>query len=272
MTSTDLQQSPNPLVELNQVRVAYRGVEILNDISFVMEPSQHWVIVGPNGAGKTTLARLIAGREYDPEGEISVLGQQLEEHDLNDLASRVGFASVEVGQRVQPHDTVSEVVLSAAWGQGATFGEEYEQIDRGRAADLLVALGVGQLAQRQFVTLSEGERRRVLLARALMADPEILILDEPTAGLDLAGREILVGALTEIMGAPQSPGTILITHELEEIGSAFTHALVMQNGRIVAAGQIDQVLTDETLSDAFGLSLAVVRDSGRWRAFAKPER
>lgn len=260
--------SANPLVRVEAARVDRAGQSILQDINWQILPGEHWVIVGPNGAGKTTLARLLTGRDYLSAGTIEVLGEDLDQHSAQDLASRVGFASVEVGQRLGVQDSVLEVVLSSAWGQSTSFGEEYEAPDRERAADLLAALGVGALADRSFASLSEGERRRVLLARALMADPEILILDEPTAGLDLGGREILLTALTEIMGAPTAPTTIMITHELEEIGPKFTHALLLRAGQVVGAGPIAEMLTGPNLSTAFDLSLQVSQDQGRWRAIA----
>lgn len=268
MTASATPSNPEPLVQFDAVSVDRSGTKILSDIDFKIDEGEHWVLVGPNGAGKTTLARVIVGREYNVQGDVNVLGEAISEHDVTELASRVGFASLEVGQRVQPHETVMQMVMSSAWGQAVTFDEDYERVDEDRAKDLLGALGVGSLANRLFSTLSEGERRRVLLARALMADPEILILDEPTAGLDLAGREILVSALSEIMGAPSSPAIILITHELEEIGPNFTHAATVKNGKITAAGPIETVLTDAILTATFDLPLTVHNESGRWHATA----
>lgn len=261
-------EATEPVADLDSVTVNRQGKNILEEVSWRITPGQHWVILGPNGAGKTTLARLLAGREQLTSGSIQLLGQGLGEHEALDLASRVGFASAEVGARISAQETTLQAVLSSAWGQSASFGEGYEQLDEERGKDLLHALGVGDFADRVFASLSEGERRRVFLARALMPDPELLILDEPTAGLDLAGTEILVSALAEIMASPQSPSTILITHELEEIGPGFTHALLLRDGKSVAQGPIDQVLTGENLTAAFGLPLKVGREDGRWWAVA----
>ncbi len=266
MILTDEQGNAEALFALENVTVTAAGNVVLTDVSWRADPGQHWVIVGPNGAGKTTLARLIVGRVRAKAGSVSVLGTRSEDHVAADRASRVGFASVEVGQVIPPHEKVLDVVLSSAWGQSVTFGEEYQDVDSGRAMDLMAALGVQDLAGRTFASLSEGERRRVLLARALMPDPELLILDEPTAGLDLAGREILVAALGEIMNGPSSPGVVLITHELEEIGDHFTHAMLLTEGQVTAAGPIEETLTSENLSAAFGIELQVSRVDGRWMA------
>ncbi len=269
MTANDDHFTNDSLIDIENATVLAVGHQILSEVNWSFNPGEHWVIVGPNGAGKTTLARLLTGRASASEGHVSVLGKPVADHSSADLASQIGFASVDVGQAVPPHEKTIDFVLSAAWGQSVRFGEEYEAMDTSRAEDLLAALGVGGLGERPFMSLSEGERRRVLLARSLMADPEVLILDEPTAGLDLGGREILVQALGEIMDSPDSPGVILITHELEEIGPYFTHALLLDEGRVAASGPIEEVFTAERLSSLFGLDLAVNHVGGRWMATAK---
>lgn len=269
MTSVSAAPSPSTsLVELRGGTVLRSGRAILDSINWKIQEGEHWVILGPNGAGKTTIARLLAGRERLDSGSMELLGSDLNEHAPEEIASRVGFASVDVGQRLLGAERVLDAVRTAAWGQTIRFQEEYEDDDTGRAQDLLEALGIGSLAQRTMGTLSEGERRRVLLARSLMADPELLILDEPTAGLDLGGRETLLRALREIMSSPVSPAVILITHELEVIAPEFTHALLLGDGRAVAIGPIGSVLNDSNLSAAFGLDLRVEKRDGRWWATA----
>ena len=258
-----------PLIELREAALKRGRTEIVTDIDFLVRPGEHWAILGPNGAGKTTLARLIAGREYPTSGTAVVLGQDTSTEDPTYLASLVGVASQDVRDKIPPYDTAEEVVLSAAWGQTIRFGEDYEKEDHGRAQDLLEALGVGELAQRPFGTLSEGEKQRVAIARALMADPEVLILDEPTAGLDLGAREMLVVALGEIMSGPDSPAILLITHEIEEIAPGFTHAALMKDGGMVTAGPIEEVLTAQNLTETFGLPLDVGRSDNRWWARAR---
>lgn len=258
-----------PLISLENATVSRGEQQILDGVTWTVLPGQQWVILGPNGSGKSTLARLLAGGESLQSGEAQLLDGQIDGFSETDLASRVGLASVDVGKRLLGAEKVIDAVLTAAWGQTIRFEEEYEDFDVGRAQDLLDALGVGHLAQRQLGTLSEGERRRVLLARSLMTDPELLILDEPTAGLDLGGRETLVEALQEITGAPQSPAVVLITHELEVIPPEFTHALLLRGGKVVTAGPIADALTEENLSEAFGMPLRVENRAGRWWATAK---
>ena len=256
------------VVDLSEVSLVRGGTRILNSVSWTTRVGEHWVVLGPNGAGKTSLARIVAGREVPSSGEASVLGERIGTTDPRELATRVGFSSQSVAQRIPGSSTVSSVVLTASWGQSLSFHESYEDEDTARAEDLIALFGVAALADRRFSTLSEGERQRVLLARALMADPEVLVLDEPTAGLDLGARELLVGALEELTADPASPQLILVTHQIEEIAPGFTHAAVMAEGRILAAGPIEETLTGVTLSRAFRLPLRAGRTEGRWWAHA----
>lgn len=255
-----------PIVDISDVTLARGGVRILNSVSLTTEVGQHWVVLGPNGAGKTSLVRIIAGREVPTSGTATVLGRHIGETDPGELATLVGFSSHSLAACLPASEKVSSVVRTAAWGQSVSFTEAYEDVDDARARDLMEAFGVAHLAGRRLGALSEGERQRVLLARSLMADPEILVLDEPTAGLDLGARELLVGALTEIMGGRRCPQLLLVTHQIEEIAPGFTHAAVMSHGRIEAAGPIDEVITGMTLSRAFDLPLVAGRADDRWWA------
>ncbi|MSS83515.1 ATP-binding cassette domain-containing protein [Actinomycetaceae bacterium WB03_NA08] len=263
-----MSESANLLLEIENVNVSRLGNPILQDFSWKAEPGEHWAILGPNGAGKTTLARLISGADRADSGRIVVLGEEVEHHDSVFLATQVGYAGTDTASRIPSGTSVFSVVSSASWGQSADYGDEYEQLDQSRAEDLLSALGVGDLGSRMFDSLSEGERRRVLIARALMSNPEIIILDEPTAGLDLGGRETLMGALREIMSGPNAPAVIMITHEPEHITAEFSHALLIRGGQRIAAGPINQVITDTLLTQAFGLPLSVSRSDGRFQAKA----
>ena len=254
------------VVELADVTVVRGGVRILNSVSLTTHVGEHWVVVGPNGAGKTTLVRVIAGREQPTSGTATVLGQSGATADPRELGARIGLSSQSVGARIPASERVRSVVQTAAWGQSVSYLEEYEDADTGRARDLMQVFGVADLAERRFGTLSEGERQRVLIARSLMADPELLILDEPTAGLDLGARELLVSALQELATYPGSPQMILVTHQIEEIAPGFTHAAVTTEGRLLEAGPIDQTLTGVTLSRAFRLPLTAGRTDGRWWA------
>lgn len=240
------------------------GQPVLSSVSWSTHLGEHWVVLGPNGAGKTTLVRTIAGRERPTHGEILACGLNPLEADTSDMGSIIGFSSQSLAQKIRPSLPVWDVVRTAAWGNAEAWGQSYEDIDDDRAAALLEAFGIDALARRSFGTLSEGERQRVLLARSLMTDPEVLILDEPTAGLDLGAREVLVQALSEIIAGPHSPQIILVTHQIEEIPPAFTHALILSQGQMHASGPIDEVLNGVNLSGAFDLPLSVGRNDGRW--------
>ena len=223
-------------------------------------------MLGPNGAGKTTLLTLCAARMHPTSGSVTVLGQDLGETDTQELRIRVGLASAALADIIPPGETVRNLVLTAAYGITGRWREEYESVDERRADDLLAAFGMHAFADRTFATLSEGERKRVQIARALMADPELLLLDEPAAGLDLGGREELLAALTELAGDRRSPAMVLVTHHVEEIPVGFTHVLLMKDGRIVAAGPLAETLTEENLAAAYGINVQLRQDEGRWTA------
>lgn len=255
---------------LEGVTLRRDGNRILDGVSVRASAGQHWVVMGPNGAGKTSLVRIIAGRLHPTSGSVWVLGSRLGRVDVAELRTRIGFASADL--RIPPSERVLSTVLAAVWGRAGETGEHYEDVDRARALDLLAVFGIRDLAERRFATLSEGEQQRVQLARALMPDPEILILDEPAAGLDLGARELLVEALTELTSDPHAPLLVLVTHQIEEIAPGFTHAALMRAGRVVAQGPIGETLTGVHLSEAFGLPLVVGHADGRWRAtMVRPE-
>jgi iron complex transport system ATP-binding protein len=227
------------------------------------------VVLGPNGAGKTTLLR-IAGAELHPtSGLVYVLGERIGRTDLFELRPRIGLSSASLASRVPAEELVSDVVVSAGYAVLGRWREAYEAMDTRRATDLLTALGIGHLADRTFGTLSEGERKRALIARALMTDPEMLLLDEPAAGLDLGGREDLVARLSTLALDPDAPATVLVTHHVEEIPPGFTHALLLREGRAVAQGLLDDVITADNLSATFGQRLTLERSGGRF--FARRE-
>lgn len=249
---------------LEGVTLRRGGNRILDDVTLRAEAGEHWVVMGPNGAGKTSLVRTIAGRLYPSSGAAWVLGSRLGRVNLAELRTRIGFASAHV--RIPPGEPVASAVLAAAWGRQAAAREGYEDADRARASDLLEVFGIRGLAGRRFATLSQGEQQRVQLVRALMPDPEILILDEPGAGLDLGARELLVEALTELTGDPHAPQLVLVTHQIEEIAPGFTHVALLRAGRVVAQGPIERTLTGVHLSEAFGLPLVVRHEGGRWSA------
>lgn len=244
-----------------------RGTNVLLDqISLIIHEDERWVVVGPNGAGKTTLLQVLSAQMYPSDGVVGLLDEVIGAVDVFELRPRIGFTSLALADRIPGREKVRDVVLSAAYGVIGRWREEYDGYDEARADDLLASLRVNRLAERTFGTLSEGERKRVQIARALMTDPELLLLDEPASGLDIAGREVLVDTLSEICTDEDSPATILVTHQLEEIPEGITHALLLKEGRIVASGPIDQTLTDANLSETYDMDLAVNRIDGRWTA------
>jgi iron complex transport system ATP-binding protein len=244
-----------------------RGQSVLLDsVDWVVEEDERWVILGPNGAGKTTLLQLAAAQIHPSEGVAAVLEEVLGTVDVFDLRPRIGLTSAALAERLPRDERVHDVVVSASYGVVGRWREEYDSLDHERAGQLLAELGAAGLADRTFGTLSEGERKRVQIARALMTDPELLLLDEPAAGLDLGGREDLVATLSVLAYDPDSPATVLVSHHVEEIPPGFTHALLLRAGRVVVAGLLDQVLTEANLSATFGMPLVLEHSDGRWAA------
>lgn len=259
-----------PLVEVDDASVVRAGQPILKQATWQAYPGQHWVVLGPNGAGKTTLVSLLAGRLFPTRGAVGVVDEELGSVATEELHQRVGFCSSALARAVPADLPVYNTVLAAAYGTIVrTAWQTYEDVDLRRAEDLMAAFGVTHLKERVMGTLSDGERQRVYICRALMADPEVLILDEPAAGVDLGARETLLGALAELSADPRSPLIVLVTHHLEEIPPGFTHALLMDQGQIRYSGPIDQVLTGDNLTAVFGMPLQVGRHAdGRWWAHA----
>ncbi|WP_026461106.1 ABC transporter ATP-binding protein [Schaalia suimastitidis] len=262
------------VLDVQGVTLARGGHRILDNVTWSTSVGQHWVILGPNGAGKTSLVRVATGRELPSRGSVTACGMDCAIADGADLSATIGFASQSLAQRIRPSLMVRDVVRTAAWGAAERWNEAYESFDDERTHALLDAFGVAHMSERRFGSLSEGERQRTLLARALMTDPEVLILDEPGAGLDLGAREILVGALSEIIAGPNSPQIVLVTHQVEEIPPGITHAAIMSQGRIIAAGDINDTLNGVTLSHAYNLPLTAGSTDGRWwaRAVVSPRQ
>jgi len=254
------------VLNLVGVGVMRDGATLLDGVDWSVEDGQRWVVLGPNGAGKTTLLQIVAARMHPTRGEATLLGERLGAVDVFELRPRIGISSAAFAESLPASESVRDVVLTGAYAVAGRWNERYEDPDLSRGADLLAAFGVGHLAERTFGTLSEGERKRVQLARSLMSDPELLLLDEPGAGLDLGGRETLVRDLAELAGDRRSPVLILVTHHVEEIPPGFDHALLLRQGRVVASGPIDRTLTDENLSATFDVPLVVEQDGNRWTA------
>ena len=256
------------VLDLQAVTIRRGTTTILDEVTWTVRDGERWVVLGRNGAGKTTLLQVASGRMHPTSGTADLLGSRLGRVDVFELRPRIGLSSASLADRIPAGETVRDVVLTAAYGVTGRWRESYEALDESRAGDLLAAFGVAHLTDRYFGTLSEGERKRVQIARSLMTDPELLLLDEPAAGLDLGGREELVAALSELAADHRSPVLVLVTHHVEEIPPGFTHILLLRQGKAFAAGPIDDVLTAETLSGAFDLPLTVDHTDGRWSARA----
>ena len=262
----DAETDPDLLIDFRKVSLRRGGRSLVGPITWQVELDERWVIIGPNGAGKTSLLRIAAASEHPSSGTAFVLGERLGRTDTNELRARVGLSSSALAQRVPDDEVVRDLVVSAGYSVLGRWRERYEDVDYERAVDTLESLGAEHLAQRTFGTLSEGERKRVLIARALMTDPELLLLDEPAAGLDLGGREELVARLSDLAADPDAPALVLVTHHVEEIPLGFSHCLILSEGAVVAAGLLEDTLTAENLSRAFGQSIALDDIDGRYFA------
>ncbi len=256
----------NAVLELADVTVKRGGATLLDGIDWAVEEDERWVILGPNGAGKTTLMQLCSAQIHPTSGVLGILGEVVGTVDVFELRPRIGWTSAAVAERIPRHEIVRDVVVSASYGVVGRWRERYDELDHDRAEALLLEVGAGALLDRTFGTLSEGERKRVQIARALMTDPELLLLDEPAAGLDLGGREDLVSTLSAIALDEFSPATVLVSHHVEEIPPGFTHALMLREGRVVAAGPLPYVMNAEQLSATFGMRLTLHEEDGRYTA------
>lgn len=254
------------VLELVDVSVSRGGSPVLHGIDWQVLEGQRWAVLGPNGAGKTTLLEVIAARRHPTTGTADLLGERVGRTDVFELRPRIGLASAGLAGAIPGSETALNAVVTAAWAVTGRWREEYDTTDADRAQSLLDSMGVGALADRALGTLSEGEFKRVLIARALMTDPELLLLDEPAAGLDVGGREDLVDRLGALADDPVAPTTVMVTHHLEEIPAGFTHALLLRQGAVVAAGPIVDVLTTANLTETFGLPLVAMRIGRRWGA------
>ena len=255
-----------PVLELAGVTVRRGDATLLDEVDWTVEEDERWVVLGPNGAGKTTLLQLASAQLHPTSGVAGILGEVLGTVDVFELRPRIGLTSAALADRVPRQELVRDVVVSASYSVLGRWREQYHELDHQRAAALLDQLGVGRLAERTFGTLSEGERKRVQIARALMTDPELLLLDEPAAGLDLGGREDLVATLSALAVDEEAPAVVLVSHHVEEVPPGFTHVLMLREGGVVVAGPLEQVMTEETLSDTFGMPLQLQYADGRWAA------
>jgi iron complex transport system ATP-binding protein len=254
------------VLRFRDVTVRRDGRNILDHITWTVAAGERWVVLGPNGAGKTTLMLIGVARLFPTSGSAEILGEELGSVAVGELRTQIGWASGAHAADFPRGEAVVDVIVTGAHAVTGRWREAYDESDHDRARELAATWGLGLLERRTFGTLSEGERKRTLIARSLMADPELLVLDEPGAGLDLGGREDLVAHLARLAADPSAPALILVTHHVEEIPPGFTHVLLLADGRAVAAGPIGETLTDDALTRAFGQPLTVRREDGRWYA------
>ncbi len=257
---------------LTDVTIVRSGKTLLDRVSWRVEAGEHWVLVGSNGAGKTTLLQVASANMHPSSGTAEILGERLGAVDVFELRPRIGHTSATIAERVPPGESVRNLILSAAYAVLGRWNETYDEQDHQRAMSMLAELGIAPLADRTFGTLSEGEKKRVLIARALMTDPEVVLLDEPAAGLDVGAREDLVESLEALASDQYGPSLVMVSHHLEEIAPGFTHALLLAKGRVIASGPIVETLTSQNLSTAFGQRLEVTHADGRFSARRPPVR
>ncbi|KJQ54626.1 ABC transporter ATP-binding protein [Microbacterium sp. SA39] len=255
-------------LEFTDVVVRREGRNIIDHVTWEVQDDQRWVILGPNGAGKTTLLQLADTLMHPTSGAVEILGETLGRTDVFEVRPRIGFASSAMAKRVPRDETVLNTVLTAAFSVLGRWNENYEDIDERRALRVLGDWRLEHLAERTFGTLSDGEQKRVQIARAVMTDPELLLLDEPTASLDLGSREELLALLSGYASSPTTPAMLMVTHHVEEIPVGFTHVMLLREGRVVAAGPIAEALSEESLSEAFGMPITLSSEEGRYAARA----
>ncbi|AMM20831.1 ABC transporter ATP-binding protein [Frondihabitans sp. PAMC 28766] len=256
------------VLQLTDVSVVRNGSRIVNDVSWTVDSDERWVVLGPNGAGKTTVLQMAAAQTHPSSGGVQILGEDVGSADLFELRPRLGFASTTIARRIPPKEKVVDVVLTAAYSVTGRWNEEYEGVDVRRAHRVLDEWKLDHLSERPFGELSDGEQKRVQIARAVMTDPELLLLDEPAASLDLGAREELLQMLGGYASSEGAPAIVMVTHHVEEIPRGFTHALLLAHGEVQAAGPLADVLTAETLGETFGLRLSVASAEGRYTARA----
>lgn len=261
--------APAPVLQLRQVSFVRDERVILAPLDWRIRADERWLVLGANGSGKTTLVRIAAMYEHPSTGDVTVLGERLGRTDVRVLRRRIGYSSAAIAAQIRQELTATEVVMTAKFAALEPWWHTYDDADRDRALACLARMRVDRFAQRSLGTLSSGEQQRVLLARALMTDPGLLLLDEPSARLDLGGREQLVAALAELTTDPTAAPLVLVTHHLDEVPDGMTHVLMLRHGEVVARGPIDTTLTAGALSECFEMPLQLERRrDGRWSAWA----
>ena len=257
------------IAKLADVSVIRGKTQILQNVNWQMRASEKWAVLGPNGAGKTTLLQLLSGYIFPAQGTVEVLGETFGINDITEMRSRIGLATANVFNRIGFDETVHDAVISSVHGVTGIGLERYAELDEERATALMEDWSLTDLAHKRLANISDGERKRVLIARALMPNPEILLLDEPTGALDLGSREALLNKLQLLCLKPDAPAIVIVTHHVEEITAGITHALLLRSGKVIASGPVEQVISSVTLSATYGVPVAVHRNADRWFATAR---
>lgn len=258
------------VLRFTDVSYVRNGRAILDHVSWEVDSAERWVVLGANGAGKTTLLRVATANDFPTTGSVDVLDHRLGSFDIWELRTRLGFASTATARRIPASETVRDLVLTAAYAVEGRWNEEYDGYDVRQADRIIAEWGLTALADHPFGTLSDGERKRAMIARAVMTDPELLLLDEPSASLDLGARERLLQMLSGFAQSPHSPAMIMVTHHVEEIPPGFTHVLLLKDGRVQAAGPIAETLTADALAETFDMRFELSTEAGRYAAVARP--
>jgi len=251
-------------IEFSNISFVKENQTILNEINWVVNSGERWAVLGLNGCGKTSLLRIAGLYLHPSSGAIKILDNELGKFDVRTLRKRIGFSSQAVVDMIRPNIKTSEVVVTGLHAALETWWDSYTDSDIARATALLQTVGMDDKADRVFNSLSAGERQRVLLARTLMTEPEILLLDEPTAGLDFVGREQLLATLDKLSIERHNLPMVLVTHHTEEIPINFTHCLMIKNGTVIASGPIDEILTSENLSECYDTQVEITKKDCRW--------
>lgn len=257
------------VLKLESVDLVRNENQILKSVNLSIDPNEHLVIVGPNGAGKSSLIDIVAGYQFPTRGSVTILGKTLGYTNLAELKLSIGYVGPRIELMMDPRERVFDAVISAAYAIVGRWQETYSDVDIARAEVVLEQLGMKSFSNREFGSLSAGEKKKVEIARALMNDPELLILDEPAASLDLPAREDLLAQLNKLMNSGYSPSILMVTHHIEEIASGFTNAILLKQGEVIFSGRIDEVITESKLSELFGAGIKLVQNDGRRFAYRK---
>ena len=258
-----------PALRFDSVDLDRVTAQILKGVDWTVGREDRWVILGPNGSGKTTMFELASGYLHPTRGAVEILGQRLGRVDVRRLRERIGLVSSAIAKKLMPGVTAESVVVAGRHAALEPWWHSYSGAEHDKARALLTEAGFSEIVDRPFAVLSDGERQQVLLARALINDPDLLLLDEPAAGLDMGGRERLLARLASLAADPLSPPVVMITHHVEEIPVGFTHVLLLRAGRVVTAGPIHEALSAASLSETFGVDLVLEGTSGRWHSRAR---